>query len=126
MSGRNEYSVKNRFYYLMKTNKLDANQVNNEELAAIANKKKEIIENKRKRQIFTNNVNNFNQIKINQINSYPIQNLMNNYQRFVNYQNFCQYKRNMDNMFFSMQQMNCNYIIFLILSNLIYFKTIPI
>lgn len=31
MQGRNEYSVKNRFYYLMKINKLDSFNVTNEE-----------------------------------------------------------------------------------------------
>ena len=116
MNGRNEYSVKNRFYYLMKIHKLDANSVSNEEMAKIIEKKKELIEAKHQKTLKYQSLMNTNgQTAQNPVltNNLNIQNLLFNYQSFVNFQSFCMYRKNMENFFGSMQRMiNPNGLIF--------------
>ncbi len=108
MNGRNEYSVKNRFYYLMKIQKLNANTVSNEEMAKIIEKKKELIEAKHQKTLkYQSIISNNGQTAQNpaMANNLNIQNLLLNYQSFVNFQGFCMYRKSMENFFGSMQRM---------------------
>lgn len=126
MQGRNEYSVKNRFYYLMKINKLDSSSVTNEELQNILDKKKEIIEGRRLKS-FQETLNLTNQIGNNTnnglyVNPSNLQNFLVNYQNFVHFQSFCLYRKNIESFFANFSKMMKNRKIFFVCSLLFYKK----
>lgn len=114
MAGRNEYSVKNRYYYLMKTNKFETVQVSDAELRKIVEKKQEAIEAKRQKSLRLQSMNTITQqtpetinafAMPNQMNALTFQNFMVNYQSFLQFQNFFLYRKNLENMYANMQKL---------------------
>lgn len=108
MSGRNEYSVKNRYYYLMKTHKLDSVTVSDEELRRLAEKKQAAIEGKRQKGLLLAPSHeplaagaNPNAAQA----SMAFQSFMMNYQSFMQFQSMWYFRRNMENFFSNMQNM---------------------
>lgn len=103
MAGRNEYSVKNRFYYIMKTCKMDAFTSTYEDLNELVKNKKEELIKKRNKLIQEQNLNNNLQNAMN-LNSENIQIFLQNYQNYVHFQSYCLYKKNIEQFLTDFQQ----------------------
>ena len=111
MTGRNEYSVKNRYYYLMKAHKLESVTINESDLKKIIEKKQELIELKRQKSLRFQNLNTTTNENLGNNFNLPqnpmglnFQSFMMNYQNFMQFQNFCLYRRNMESFVSNMQK----------------------